>query len=81
MELLANIIGNVGVFCFLAAYFFMQRGRITHTGLTYLGLNLIGSIFLMISLLVDWNFSAFILEAAWALISMAGIYKYVKVKP
>ena len=77
MEIIANSIGNMGVVCFLAAYYLMQKGKITHSGLWYLGLNLVGSIFLMISLVVDWNFSAFVLEAAWALISMGGIYKWM----
>lgn len=80
METFAHIIGNTGVVCFLAAYYLLQKGRLVHTGLWYLGLNLAGSIMLLISLLIQWNLSAFILEAAWALISIAGIYKYFNVK-
>ena len=76
METAAHIIGNIGVVCFLLAYFLLQKGRIPHTGLAYLGLNLAGAIFLMISLTIEWNFSAFMLEAAWALISIYGIYQY-----
>jgi len=76
MELFANIVGNIGVVCFLIAYFLLQKGKIPHSGLPYLGLNLAGSILLLISLLIEWNLAAFLLEAAWALISMYGIYKY-----
>ncbi len=66
--------GNIGVACFLIAYFLLQKGRIPHTGLWYLGLNLAGSLLVMVSLLFHWNLPAFLLEAAWALISIYGIY-------
>lgn len=77
MELIADIIGNIGVVCFLLAYFLLQKGMIVHTQLSYLGLNLAGSLLLIFSLLINWNLSAFLLEAAWALISIYGIIKFV----
>lgn len=76
MELFGNIIGNIGVVCFLSAFFLLQKGKLLHTGLVYLGLNLAGAILLMISLLIQWNLSAFLLEAAWAIISIWGICKH-----
>lgn len=78
MDLFSDIIGNCGVVCFLAAFFLMQKGKLTHDGLVYLGLNLAGAMLLMGSLLIHWNFSAFMLEAAWALISMYGIHQTLK---
>ena len=77
MELFADIIGNIGVVCFLLAYFLLQGGKVLYSGLVYLGLNLAGSLLLLISLWIEWNLSAFLLEAAWALISMYGIYKHI----
>lgn len=79
MEAYANIIGNIGVVCFLVAYFLLQKGKIMHTGVCYLGLNLAGSLMLIVSLLIHWNLPAFLLEAAWALISIYGIYKHLYV--
>jgi hypothetical protein len=73
---LANILGNVGVVCFLVGFFLLQKESLTHNSLTYLGLNLAGSLLLIYSLLFHWNMPAFLLEAAWAMISMYGIYKY-----
>jgi hypothetical protein len=73
---ISGVIGDIGVICFLSAYFLLQKGRLTHTGMRYLGLNLAGSLLLMASLLIHWNFSAFMLEAAWALISIYGIIKH-----
>ena len=63
--------------CFLSAYFLLQNGRLAPNGFPYLGANLAGSILLIISLLAHWNLPAFLLEAAWALISMYGIYKHI----
>jgi membrane-bound ClpP family serine protease len=74
----ANVVGHVGVFCFLLAYFLLQRQKLTFDSLAYLGLNLAGSLLVMLSLLVDWNASAFVLEAFWAIISIYGIYCAVK---
>ncbi|MEQ1789528.1 MAG: hypothetical protein ABL857_03695 [Rickettsiales bacterium] len=77
MELIADIIGNIGVACFLLAYYLLQKGTVLHTQVSYLLLNMIGSFLLIFSLLINWNLSAFLLEVAWALISMYGIVKFV----
>ena len=75
MDLFADIIGNIGVVCFLAGFFLLQKERLRHDDIAYLLLNLAGAVLLMGSLLIHWNLSAFLLEAAWACISMYGIYK------
>ena len=74
---MADFIGLIGVVCFLAAYYLLQKGKTPHTSLLYLGLNLAGAILVMISLLFMWNLPAFLLEAAWASISMYGIYTHL----
>lgn len=78
MELIADIVGNIGVVCFLVAYFLLQKGVLAHNELRYLLLNLAGALMLIFSLLINWNLSAFLLEAAWALISIWGICKIIK---
>ena len=75
LNVMSAIIGNIGVILFLGAYFLLPPGKIAHTSLWYSGLNLGGALLLMFSLWIDWNLSAFMLEAAWALISMWGIWK------
>ncbi len=75
MDLLFNIIGNIGIVGFLFAYFLLQKGKMRADGYDYLGLNLAGSILLMISLTWDWNLPAFLLEAAWCIISSYGIWR------
>ena len=77
LELLGNLAGLAGVVMFLAAYWLLQAGKITAMGAPYLLCNLSGALLIMGSLLVDWNLSAFLLEAVWALISIYGLYKHV----
>ncbi len=75
MDLFADIVGNIGVVCFLLGFFLLQKEKLRHDDMAYLLLNLSGAVLLMASLLIHWNLSAFLLEAAWACISMYGIFK------
>lgn len=71
-------IGMMGVACFLVAYYLLQAEKLTANELRYLLLNLVGAMLVMVSLMWHWNFSAFLLEAAWMLITMYGIVKCLK---
>lgn len=68
-------IGMIGVLCFLTAYGLLQAGKLSIEDMRYSVINLVGAVLVGISLLWRWNFSAFMLEAAWALISIYGIAK------
>jgi paired small multidrug resistance pump len=72
---LGDIIGSIGVGCFLTAYFYLQKGTWKPHSAIYLSANLAGAVLVMISLVMDWNLPAFLLEAAWALISIWGLSK------
>jgi membrane-bound ClpP family serine protease len=74
----ANFLGHVGVLCFLVAYLLLQKNKLTYDSVRYLGLNLLGAVLVMLSLLVEWNAPAFVLEACWALISIYGIYRSLR---
>ena len=56
-----------GVVCWFGL---LQLNKMPTTSFTYLILNLVGALLIMYSLLTDWNFTAFIIEAIWALISL-----------
>ncbi|MFW0777427.1 MAG: CBU_0592 family membrane protein [Rickettsiales bacterium] len=77
LALWADIAGSIGVMMVLVSYFLLQKEVISATGACYLSLNLIAPILIILSLLVHWNLSAFLLEAAWASISIYGLYKHV----
>lgn len=73
-----DVVGTFGVACFVLAYFQLQRSVWAPHSLAYLTANLAGAMLVMISLAVEWNFSAFILEVIWALISIYGMVKTLK---
>ncbi len=67
-------VGFVGVTLVLAAFFLLQARRLTGHGLTYQGMNALGSIGIMLSLLLGtFNWPAFGLELAWLAISIYGM--------
>lgn len=78
--LIGTIVGNIGIVCFLAAYFLLQKGTWKAHGFAYLFSNFCGSVLLMASLMIDWNLPAFLLEAAWCLISIYGLIKYFRAR-
>ena len=68
-----DLVGNVGVLLILATYFAIQVDRIDVTGYLYITLNGLGAGFILVSLLYDFNLSAFIIELAWLCISLFGL--------
>lgn len=79
-EQFSNHIGIVGVILTLMAYFLLNMNRLTSNSLVYVWLNLIGSIFLLYSLLFHWNLSSVVIEIAWISISIIGLYRAIYTK-
>ena len=75
-----DYVGTSGVVVILVAYFLLQTERLSSTDLSYSVVNLIGAAFIAISLLYDFNLSAFIIELFWIAISFYGILRYVGAK-
>lgn len=72
----ADIIGIIGVILVLAAYYFLNINRIRPIHMSYLLMNFIGSCLILFSLMFTWNLSSVIIEIAWILISLIGIYRF-----
>lgn len=77
-----NAIGITGVALVLVAYFLLQIDRLNQDHISYSLTNLVGSGFILISLLYTWNLSSFIIEIFWLAISLFGLIKsiYRKIK-
>ena len=73
-----DTIGTSGVLMILLAYFLLQTERIASTALSYSVLNLLGALFITLSLLFDFNLSAFVMEVCWIAISIYGIVHYAR---
>jgi len=71
-------IGMAGTLMVLAAFFLLQAGRVSGTGIVYQLLNLFGAGGVLLSLLGTFNVSVFLLEFTWMLISGYGIVRSFK---
>ena len=71
-----DIIGTIGVATIILTYVMLQTERIKSESLLYSILNGLGAALIVFSLLYSFNFSAFIVESLWVLISIYGIVKY-----
>jgi len=78
--MLADVVGTVGVLIIIITYLLLQLEKIKSTDLLYSILNVIGSLLIVYSLLFNWNFSSFLIEFFWILISLYGIFKYFRNK-
>jgi len=76
--LLADIIGVSGAIIILVAYFLLQANKISSEDFLYSFLNLLGSLMILVSLFYEWNLASFVIEIAWIIISLIGIYKWWK---
>jgi len=72
-----DLAGNVGVAIIVGTYLMLQLGRLDSSGLTYSLLNAVGAALVVVSLLFDFNLSAFVVEVFWVLISAVGIARHV----
>ena len=75
-----DFIGNIGVVLVLGTYLLLQLGRMNAQTLAYSALNGLGAVFILVSLLVDFNMSSFIIEVAWLLISVMGAFIHVRAR-
>jgi len=77
---LLDFVGNVGVVVLMVTYLLLQLNRLRSDDLSYSLLNAIGASLIVVSLLVNFNLSALLMEVFWVLISFVGIYRYFRLK-
>jgi len=73
-----DFIGNIGVFLIIFSYLLLQLKKIESGNIKYSLMNLFGASFVIISLLDNFNISAFVVEGFWVIISGIGIYNFLK---
>ena len=77
---LLDLVGNIGVLILMIAYLMLQLNKLRSDGLAYSLLNAVGASLIIISLVVNFNLSALLMEVFWVLISCVGIYRYYRFK-
>ncbi len=71
-----DVIGTIGVATIILTYVLLQTEKLKSESLPYSILNGAGAALIVFSLVYSFNFSAFIVESLWVLISIYGIVKY-----
>jgi hypothetical protein len=77
---LLDFVGNIGVVVLMVTYLLLQLNKLRSDALAYSILNAVGAGLIVLSLLVNFNFSALLMEVFWVLISFIGIYRYFRLK-
>jgi hypothetical protein len=75
-----DLVGNVGVALILGTYFALQIGRLDARRVPYSLLNALGAGSITVSLLFDFNLSAFVVEAAWVAVSLFGLWRAMRLR-
>lgn len=78
LTFLPDLIGILGVIVIIVAYMLLQLEKIDAKGLLFSLLNTIGALFIIVSLMYDWNLASFIMESTWMMVSLYGVWKYYK---
>ena len=74
---LYDLLGVIGSFIIIAAYFATQRGWVRASDWRFPLANLIGALLILFSLMVAWNLAAFVMEIFWIAISIYGLVRSV----
>jgi hypothetical protein len=76
----ADIIGICGSALFIGGFIYANMAQ-TLNKLLFNVLNLIGAVLLLISLSVNFNLAAVVLEVAWGIIALAGLIRALRKQP
>jgi hypothetical protein len=76
-DALTQIVQVAGALLVLAAFTATQAGVMDTRSVTYLVLNLVGSIVLTVLAAVEGQYGFLLLEAVWALVSAWGLWRLV----
>lgn len=76
-----DLAGNIGVLMMVIAYLLLQLDKLSSSAVSYLLLNALGAILVIVSLMVRFNLSAFLMEVFWLLISLFGLAKSLLSRP
>ncbi len=70
--------GNIGVAVMVVGYLLLQAEKISSRDLSYSLMNGFGALLVVISLLYQFNLSAFLVEVFWLLISIYGLIRFAR---
>ncbi len=68
-----DVAGLIGVAVMLWAFYLLQAGKLRGDSFAYQLMNALGAGAVLLSLVHDFNLSAFVIETCWVLISLYGM--------
>jgi len=75
MEILAQIIGWIGTFLIVLAYFLVSNKKVAPESKWYQFLNLFGAIFVGVNVFYQQAWPAFTLQIVWGIIAIISLLK------
>lgn len=75
-----DIVGTAGVATIIATYVLLQTERLRSDSLAYSAMNAAGATLIVLSLVFNFNFAAFVVEFFWIVISLYGIFRAIRRK-
>ena len=75
MSFYSDVIGILGAFVLLGAFFALQKGMLQDDAPAYHVWNMIGAICIIISLIFSFNLPSMVLEIIWLFIAIWGVWK------
>jgi hypothetical protein len=72
---LFDLAGFIGVLLIVVAYLLLQLDKLPSSAPSFSLMNAAGALLIIVSLLFDFNFSAFLIEVFWFLISLFGLWR------
>lgn len=76
-----DLVGMAGVIVIITAYLLLQLDKLASSALSYSLLNALGALLVIISLFINFNLAAFVVESFWFLISVLGAVRRLASKP
>ena len=75
-----DIVGVTGALLIVTAYFLLQTEKISNQSPSFSIINALGALLILISLCFEFNLAAFFIEFFWLLISVYGVWKWVRLQ-
>jgi len=75
IRLVTEILGVIGVGLIVLSYFLLQTGRMSSRDAWFSIANAGGSSLIIVSLISNFNLSAFLIEVFWLIISLYGLLR------
>ena len=75
-----DIVGVTGALLIVTAYFLLQTEKFSNQSPSFSIINALGALLILISLCFEFNLAAFFIEFFWLLISVYGVWKWIRLQ-